>query len=438
MKPKKGDISGGFSSDALLNATDFLFDLIASVFRSFLTHGSISSYLLACCFLPLLKGSKDPAETSSYRAIAGSSLILKLFEKVILLVWGHLLSSDSLQFGFKPHTSTTQCTWLVSEVVQYFLRQGSHPIVTLLDCKAAFDTCRFDILFQRILDKGVPAIVVRALMYSYQHQYAWVRWGQAKSDVFPIRNGTWQGSIASPVLWAVHCDNLIQELRKLGVGAHVAGLFVGVAAYADDLVLVAPTRHAMQQMLALCENYAERYNIMFSTDVNPKKSKSKCIYMVGNARNIVKPVPLKLCGKDLPWVESATHLGHELHASGTMEHDCKVARARYIDQTVEVRQGFDFASPVEILRHLMCTLPAIMGLCCGTCSQIQLRVFSTHGTQGSSWPGPAPGQQGLICCNKSLHVVALVPGQRSWPDTAGSSRPCRAAHPLRSLALPTF
>ena len=352
MKPKKGDISGGFTLDAILNGPDILFDLIATLFQSFLTHGSITPYLLACCFIPLLKGSKDPGDTGSYRAIASSSLILKLFENTILLIWGYLLSSDSLQFGFKQYTSTTQCTWLVSEVVQHFLRQGSHPIVTLLDCKAAFDTCRFDILFDRILEKGVPPIVVRALMYSYQQQHAWVKWGQAKSDTFPILNGTRQGSIASPVFWAVYCDNLIQKLRRLGVGAHVAGLFMGVAAYADDLVLIAPTRHAMQLMLSLCEGYAEEHNIKFSTDMNPKKSKSKCIYMVGNSRNLVKPVPLRLCDKDLPWVESATHLGHELHERGTMEHDAKVARARYINQTVEVRESFAFASPLEVIRAL--------------------------------------------------------------------------------------
>ena len=189
MKPRKGDVSGGYTSDALLHAPDIMFDQLATVFRSFLVHGTVSTYLLACCFLPLLKGStKDPADTGSYRAIAGSSLILKLFEKVVLLVWGHLLASDSLQFGFKQNTSTTQCTWLVSEVVQHFIRQGSHPLVTLFDCKAAFDTCKFDILFRRILETGVPAIVVRALMFSYQHQYAWVRWGQTRSDTFSIKN----------------------------------------------------------------------------------------------------------------------------------------------------------------------------------------------------------------------------------------------------------
>ena len=133
MKPKKGDISGGFTLDAILNGPDILFDLIATLFQSFLTHGSITPYLLACCFIPLLKGSKDPGDTGSYRAIASSSLILKLFENTILLIWGYLLSSDCLQFGFKQYTSTTQCTWLVSEVVQHILRQGSHPIVTLLD-----------------------------------------------------------------------------------------------------------------------------------------------------------------------------------------------------------------------------------------------------------------------------------------------------------------
>ena len=352
LKANKGDVSGGFTSDALLNAPDIMFEQLAVVFQSWLIHGTVTAYLLACCFLPLIKGTKDPADTGSYRAIAGSSLILKLFEKVILLVWGHLLASDSLQFGFKAKTSTTQCTWLVSEVVQHFLRQGSHPIVTLLDCKAAFDTCKFSILFSRVLESGVPAIVARAMMYSYQHQHAWVRWGEARSDLFTIRNGTRQGSIASPVLWSVYCDLLIKELRALGLGAHVAGVFMGVAAYADDLVLIAPTRHAMQQMLNVCEDFASRYNIFFSTDPNPTKSKSKCIFMMGRATNLAKPVPLTLCGQDLPWVESATHLGHELHQSGTMEHDAKVARARFIEQSVEVRQTFFFASPAEVIRAL--------------------------------------------------------------------------------------
>ena len=123
--------------------------------------------LLACSFLPLLKSFlKDPSDPDSYRAIAGSSLILKTFELVVLILWGHLLSSDSLQFGYKANTSTTHCTWLVSEVVQHLLIGGVNPIVTVLDCSKAFDKCKFSLLFKRLLDKGLPPVVTRVLVYS--------------------------------------------------------------------------------------------------------------------------------------------------------------------------------------------------------------------------------------------------------------------------------
>ena len=100
LKSRKSDISGGYTSDALLNGPDIILEYLSKTFRSWLVHGKVSHNILSCTFLPLLKSSqKDPAMTNSYCAIAGSSLVLKVFEKTILLLWGHLLSSDSLQFG---------------------------------------------------------------------------------------------------------------------------------------------------------------------------------------------------------------------------------------------------------------------------------------------------------------------------------------------------
>ena len=74
MKPAKSDVSGAFSSDALLHAPDSFFYILALVYKSW----------LAFAFLPLLKNAlKDPANTDSYRAIAGSSLLLKLFDQCV-------------------------------------------------------------------------------------------------------------------------------------------------------------------------------------------------------------------------------------------------------------------------------------------------------------------------------------------------------------------
>ena len=195
----------------------------------------MSINFLACAFLPLLKSTqKTPAEVNSYRAIAGSSLLLKLFDQVVLLLWGHLMSSDPLQFGYKAGYSTSQCSWFVMEVASYFVRKGSPCILTLLDCTKAFDKCRFDILFRKLLQRKVPAIVVRVLVFVYQEQRAWVKWGGARSRSFGISNGTRQGSVLSPALFSIYMDDLIVRLRRSGLGCHLGYVFCGAVGYADE------------------------------------------------------------------------------------------------------------------------------------------------------------------------------------------------------------
>ena len=325
--------------------------LALPVMLSCLSIHGLTRSLLACAFLPLLKSAlKDPADTGSYRAIAGTSIVLKLFDKVVLLLWGHLLATDSLQFGYKAKTSTVQCSWLVQEVINFYLRSGTHPIITLLDCSKAFDTCQFSSLFRRLIDRGMPAIVVRVIIFVYEEQYAWVKWGNSRSSLFPIVNGTRQGSILSPALFALYVDELLVELRRLGIGCHVAGVYMGAVGFCDDLLLMSPTREGMQVMLDTCQRFAVKYNLKFSTDPNPVKSKTKCIFVVGRSRNALKPAPLFLDGKELPWVESALHLGNTIHESGSMDKDAKVKRAAFIRESTDLRETFGFASPTEVLR----------------------------------------------------------------------------------------
>ena len=63
----------------------------------------------------------------------------------------------------------------------------------------------------------------------------------------------------------MYIGNLIQ-LAQSGVGCYIGSTFVGALAYVDDIVLVAPTPTALRQMLSVCENYANHFNIKFNTD----------------------------------------------------------------------------------------------------------------------------------------------------------------------------
>ena len=130
---------------------------------------------------------------------------------------------------------------------------------------------------------------------------------------FKITNGTRQGSVLSQILFSVYLDDLPKDLRKLGLGCHIEGLWFGALGYADYLILLVQNRDVLQRMLQIYEVYAVDHNLVFSIDPVPAKSKTKCVLFCGKASRVRYPHTLQLDGKDLPWVETADHLGHTLH-----------------------------------------------------------------------------------------------------------------------------
>ena len=195
----------------------------------------------------------------------------------------------------------------------------------------------------------MPPIVVRMLIFIYEEQEGCVKLVGQRSATFRLTNGTRQGSVLSPPLFSVYLDDLLVELRDQGVGCHIGGVWVGGAGYADDIILMAPSRTAMALMLEKCEKYAEDHNLIFSTDPNPRKSKTKCVFMTGTMKNVTYPVNLRLYNQDLPWVETATHLGHELHQLCDMSYDCKTKRGQFIGTSTDIRETFSFAHPDQVL-----------------------------------------------------------------------------------------
>ena len=148
---------------------------------------------------------------------------------------------------------------------------------------------------------------------------------------------------------------------------------MGACGYADDLILLAPVRSVLSDMVKICEKYGLEHNLVFSTDPNPSKSKTKCLYFCGR-KNVQYPAPIKLNGKDLPWVETAEHLGHTLHQLGTMDSDCNKARAKFIQKNVDTREMLSFAHPDQVLA-------AVRVFCCDAYGSMLWSLSSTSAEQ---------------------------------------------------------
>ena len=78
-------------------------------------------------------------------------------------------------------------------------------------------------------------------------------------------------------------------------------MFFGALGYADDLVLLSPSRKGLQEMLTICDKYGEEYYMKFNA--------TKTVCNMSSQINAVNIAPLKLSGHDLRWVESFKYLG---------------------------------------------------------------------------------------------------------------------------------
>ena len=69
------------------------------------------------------------------------------------------------------------------------------------------------------------------------------------SDSFTVSNGTRQGSILSPFLFARYIRDLLNALLSERVDCHIGDRVINVLAYADDFVLLVPSWYGMQHLL---------------------------------------------------------------------------------------------------------------------------------------------------------------------------------------------
>ena len=342
LKPSKTDPLLCVTSDFFVNAPVILYDLLSIIMKSYFVHGHVSDFLLISTLVPIAKDKlSDISSGNNYRSIAISSLVMKIFDWVIIFAYNKHLRLHDLQFSYQPNVSTSMCTWMAIETISYFMRNGSEVFSCMMDMSKAFGTVKHSTLFRKLLDQGMPCIV-RYLLIFYRLQQANVRWRNEVSDFFPVSNGVKQGSVLSAVLYCVYTNGLLENLRRQNIGCCIGPNFVGIIGYADDLFLMSPTLDGLQKMLQVCEHYAKDHNLRFSTNSNPNKSKTKCMAFLQKKRDLNK---LKLCGDLLPWVVTGKHLGTRIEnkPGDILNQDMKEKRAQYIQRNNELMQEFPFA-----------------------------------------------------------------------------------------------
>ena len=253
--------------------------------------------MLLSTLVPIIKDKLASINISkNYRSFCITSLIRKEFDWITVNLFGDSLGFHDLQFAYQPGVSSTMCSWAVIETVNYFLRNGSDIFSCSMDKSKAFNVCKFSVLFRKMLKK-ISLVFLRLIIFMYVNQYSNVCWNNELSSSFAIGNGVGQGKILAGFAYCFYCYDLFELLKNSGYGCTIQGEYAGIFGYSDDDILLAPSISALQGMLNISESYADSHGLKFSTDRDPRKSKTKCISWMHSPRPLPK---MRLCGNLLP------------------------------------------------------------------------------------------------------------------------------------------
>lgn len=322
IKKGKKDCYMNIFTDSLICGTNRLFCLISLLFTVLLRHGVAPIQMLGGTMMPIPK-IKGTVKSENFRAITLCSTMCKLFDAVLLVTCEDSFITSNLQFGFKKRSSTGTCTFLVQEMVSFYNDHGSNVYCCLLDASKAFDRLEFCTLFRKLLKRKFCPLVIRLLLFMYLNQKLCVKWSATLSDEFTVSNGVKQGGIISPYLFCIYVDDLLEQLRKSGVGCYAGPHFCGAIGYADDIVILCPTVTGMKKMLSICEQYAQSHLIKFNG------TKSKLITFVPSGGSRKNP-DLYFCGEKIPNVNKVEHLGHRLSINTEGQVNISYIKSKFI------------------------------------------------------------------------------------------------------------
>jgi hypothetical protein len=339
LKNNKAVGNDGIPGEVYKFASHRLIAVLALFLSACLRVKELPKDLMHVVVIPLLKcKTKDPSDMNNYRPIAIATSISKVLEQVILgRLRTYLYTADS-QFGFKEGHGTELAIFALKQTIEYYRDRDSPVFLCFLDAKKAFDRVNHWTLFKKLIERGAPLHIVKLLVFWYREQEFIVQWGGSTSAPYHCINGIRQGGQLSPLLYNVYTDDLNHFLSNVNIGCHVANRCVNHLSYADDMVLLAPSLSALQELLDICGNFAQPNDIVYNT------TKTVCMLIRPKGPKYCLAIEIKLNGVTLSYVDEFQYLGHIITADCTDNKDiAKQTRRQNAVGNMLIRK-FSFAS----------------------------------------------------------------------------------------------
>ena len=233
--------------------------------------------------VPIFKGKGDVMDCGAYRGVKLLEHAMKIVERVLEKRIKELVKVDDMQFGFMPGKGTVDALFILRRMQEEFRGKEKKLYMCFVDLEKAFDRVPRKVMKWALRKKSLPEVLVKAVMSLYEGSRTKVRVGSGFSEEFGVRVGVHQGSVLSPLIFAIVVDAVSEHARE--------GLLNEIL-YADDLVLMSENLEDLRERFQRWRDALESKGLR----INIRKTKM----MVSGAEGEVvrsRVDPCGICGK---------------------------------------------------------------------------------------------------------------------------------------------
>lgn len=211
--------------------------------------------------VPIFKAG-DPTEPGNYRTIMVGHTLARLFASILEQRLSRWAESEGIraagQAGFRRGFSTLDHILTLRAIIEEGRASGRRIYCSFVDFRKAFDMVPRARLMRRLQEMGVPTQLIWGIMALYRSVTGQVYTTEGVSDLIHSSIGVKQGCPLSPTLFGMYIDEVSDYIDRGGDrGAQLAGTWIPLLLYADDIVLSSDSPEGMQRHLdALC-SFAE-------------------------------------------------------------------------------------------------------------------------------------------------------------------------------------
>lgn len=283
----------------------------------------------------LIPKKGDLKEAKNWRPITVSSILLRVFHKVLSRRLAKVVDLHPAQQAFIPQDGCNTNTALLDHCIKEARKKHKNLCVASLDLAKAFDMVSHHSVLRALKRLDVDGEFIDYIRNSYQNSYTDLTCMGKQVKGVRVRRGVKQGDPLSPLLFNCIMDELFYKLPTI-IGYKVGETLINVLAFADDLVLISSSEAGMCRLL----EHTEAFLLERGLKLNPGKCTALSLKKLGKSKKLIfgSMPTFKISGQYLSMLSyenMLTYLGIQydpkgkvkLNINGELEHLLKLLAA---------------------------------------------------------------------------------------------------------------